>query len=274
MRIRAAISACLLLAPAVSGQAGGDDLVRARLVAEQTALVPGTTAWIGFAFEINEGWHLYWDGANDSGMPVRMKTKLPAGFAPAGETVWPAPKRYVQPGNILDHIYEERVTLRLPISVPRDAKPGSRVTLEASLDWLVCRDVCLPGSASVALTLPVAEEAAPSPDAPLFVEALRRSPLPMPKEGVSIKWSDAAAEISVPGAIAMAFYPKLECVRLADPIADAAAKANRLELRIEPKPGVEPRLAGVLEVTWSKTEPPSIYAIDSDREGPIPPKGP
>ena len=42
-----------------------------------------------------------------------------------------------------------------------DLAPGTKVTLKASAEWLMCEDVCMPGNADVALTLPVAATAAP-----------------------------------------------------------------------------------------------------------------
>src|SRR5688572_24226696 len=52
---------------------------RVRLVSERSALLPGQTNYIGLAFDIDPGWHLYWHGASDSGMPITFTLDLPAG---------------------------------------------------------------------------------------------------------------------------------------------------------------------------------------------------
>ena len=243
------------------------DPVRARLVAERDALVPGRTAWLGVSFEIEKGWHLYWDGTNDSGFPIMVDSSLPEGYS-AGPLLWPAPKRHVSPGRILDHVYEHRVTLLMPVAVPKDAKPGTRVTFRADLEWLVCKGACMPGDASVSLTLPVvttAGQASLSADAPLFTEARLRIPRPIPKHdsNVKIKWQGRSLHIEAIGASAMAFYPGTKCPTLTDPIKDAQAKGDRLSLRFEPARNKnETQVVGVLEITRDKDEQPVIYAMD------------
>ena len=54
---------------------------------------------------------------------------LPAGYK-AGEMLWPAPARHVSNGGLLDHVYEGRAMILLPVEVPADAKP--RVKKEAA----------------------------------------------------------------------------------------------------------------------------------------------
>jgi thiol:disulfide interchange protein DsbD len=243
------------------------DPVRARLVAERDALVPGQTAWLGVSFEIERGWHLYWDGTNDSGFPIMVETTMPDGFL-ASPLLWPAPKRHISPGRILDHVYEHRVTLLMPVAVPKDAEPGTRVTFRADLEWLVCKEACMPGDASVSLTLPVVKtvgQASLSADATLFAEAKLRIPRPIPKHdsNVKITWQGRSLHIEAIGASAMAFYPGTKCLTLTDPIRDAQAKGDRLVLRFEPARNKnETRVVGVIEITRNKDELPVICAVD------------
>ena len=145
-------------------------------MAERDALTPGDTLILGVSFTIEKDWHLYGNAANDTGYPIHVTPKLPPGYV-ALDLLWPAPKRHISPGDILDHVYEERVTLLLPVVVPADARIGDRVELKAHLDWLVCRDLCLPESADVAVRLPVRAIAAPNmAAAPLFAETRARLP--------------------------------------------------------------------------------------------------
>jgi thiol:disulfide interchange protein DsbD len=50
------------------------------------------------------------------------------------------------------------------LTPPADLAPGQSLEFKASADWLMCEDVCIPGSAKVSLTLPVSADA-PKPDA-------------------------------------------------------------------------------------------------------------
>jgi DsbC/DsbD-like thiol-disulfide interchange protein len=116
--------------------------VRAELVLSD-APEPGRTIWLGVRFLIEEHWHIYADTLNDTGVPPKVEWTLPEGWT-VGPWVWPGAKRYTQPGEILDHVYEREVTLLAPLKVPADAKPGTEAMIRAKLDWLVCKDICIP----------------------------------------------------------------------------------------------------------------------------------
>lgn len=253
---------------------GGDDKVRARLVTEHAALVPGREAWIGITFTIAPKWHIYWNGLNDTGGGAEVTLTLPEGYE-AGKILWPAPKRYISPGDILDHVYEDRVTLLVPVKVPADARPGSTATIGAELSWMVCSDVCLLGGDSLSLGVPVGEalpEDRPSkagPDAPLFAQARARLPKPIPKENppVTIEWTDGAARIRVPGAERLAFYPAAEFMGFESVRRDGEAKGDTLVMKINPFTDGPVRLVGVLEATRAKPTPPSIFAVSASPNG-------
>lgn len=269
------VPAILLLAACGAGEkpvalpGSGDEHARARMVVERTDLTPGREAWLGITFTIEPGWHLYWKGLNDTGAGIDIKLTGPAGFE-LGEPRWPAPKRHVSPGDILDHIYEERVTLLVPVKVPGDARPGSTARFGAEINWMVCSDVCLVGGATVSLSVPVSARAgggepAPSADAPLFAEARARLPGPIPKENppVTVEWKDGAAVIRAPGMERMAFYPAEGFAGFESVLRAGEAKGDTLVLKLNPYTDGPVRLVGVLEATRRKPAPPSIFAIEA-----------
>jgi len=55
--------------------------VTAELVAEQDALVPGTTATVALRLAIEPGWHTYWRNPGESGLPTTLGWRLPQGYA-------------------------------------------------------------------------------------------------------------------------------------------------------------------------------------------------
>jgi thiol:disulfide interchange protein DsbD len=62
--------------------------------------------------------------------------------------------------------------------VPANLKEGDRFELKAKVDWLVCKDVCIPQNANLSLTLPVRAAApAQSADAGLLQQAAARLPV-------------------------------------------------------------------------------------------------
>ena len=97
---RVVLTLFLWLAP--SGCGTGDETPDAgfgpghaftRLIAETTMLSPGETCTLGVAFDIEPGWHLFWNGTNDTGYPISVSLdlppRLPRGRAPVARS--PAP---------------------------------------------------------------------------------------------------------------------------------------------------------------------------------------
>ncbi len=243
----AAIVVAGAAAPAATAQPG-EGHATARLVAEFAALVPGQTNYLGVAFEIDPEWHTYWNGNNDTGFPITIELGAPEGYE-IGAIQWPAPKRYIAPGDLLDHIYEGKVTLIIPVEVPIGAK--GEATFTGSANWLVCKEACLPGDASLKLTVPVGGERAgkPSGEAPLFAKARERIPVPLPDENPPVSYilTGDAYVFEGKGARYMAFYPAEDCVKLENPLRDGESDKGTLKLELADfSPG--PRLKGVLEV--------------------------
>jgi DsbC/DsbD-like thiol-disulfide interchange protein len=261
-----AVSTTIACATFAMAQPDEREHARARLVSEHKALVPGKTAWLALDFEIDPEWHLYWNGVNDSGLPPKLNPSFPAGYK-AGDLLWPAPKRHVQPGDILDHIYEKQVTLMFPVEVPKDAQPGTEVEFKASPEWLVCHDVCLPGSADVSLKVKVGNPGdAPEtgPQASLFAKARERHAKAAPKESppFNISIAEDHATIQVIGASEVTFYPLLDGVALPKLLKQGTAKGDRLQLEFQNDPAKPARLKGVLEAKPQGGGTPRIWAVD------------
>ncbi|MGH8801113.1 MAG: protein-disulfide reductase DsbD family protein, partial [Casimicrobiaceae bacterium] len=135
--------------------------VAAELVAEDTALVPGTTAMLALRLDIAPGWHTYWRNPGESGLPTTLAWHLPRGYS-AGSIEWPAPRR-LPVGRLVNYGYEGEVFHLVPLAVPAMAGIGSTAVLAARADWLVCKETCIPEGADLTLALPVAREATKDP---------------------------------------------------------------------------------------------------------------
>jgi thiol:disulfide interchange protein DsbD len=258
----------MVLTAMPAGTVHADDLhARPSLVSERATLVPGGVNWLGVALEIDEGWHTYWDGFNDTGEPLTAHFTLPTGFE-AGELVWPAPARYSPGEGILDHVYEREVLLMVPVRVPASAA-GSSVTISAELRWLVCSDVCIPEDAKVSLTLAVGKPGASadtSPHAGRFEHTRTLVPTPAERNpAVRVTATSDRGEIRVPGAVRLEFYPAKDCLPPANLIDDGAARGEALTVRLgEPyddQKGKPRRFAGVLMVVTAEGARPAYYSI-------------
>lgn len=150
--------------------------VDAALISEMAVAAPGQSFWAAVRFDIAEGWHTYWRNPGDSGEPTRIVWQLPPGVE-VGDIQWPAPER-IPFGPLTNFGYGERVLHLARITVPEDWPEGSPLRLNASATWLVCKEICIPEDAELALDVPVATESLPSDTTTgaRFAEALAEVP--------------------------------------------------------------------------------------------------
>jgi DsbC/DsbD-like thiol-disulfide interchange protein len=176
-RARAAALLLVSVAFATWGtSAGAGGHVTATLLSEQASVKPGGPFTVGLEMTMRPGWHTYWRNPGDSGLPLKITWKLPEGFT-AGPIEWPAPER-IPSEALMSYGYEGVVLLPVEITPPARLAADS-VTVGGTFEWLECAEVCVPGSASLHLSLPVLEERpGPGSAAPLFAAARARIPAP------------------------------------------------------------------------------------------------
>ena len=128
--------------------------VEVDLVSSVASIQPGKPFTVALRMQHDPHWHTYWVNTG-TGLPTSLTWQLPDGFK-AGDIDWPVPKVF---RNISDKVtgygYEDENLLLVRITPPANLGPGTTVVLKAHADWLVCEDVCMPGSGDFSLTLPV-----------------------------------------------------------------------------------------------------------------------
>lgn len=145
------------------------------LLSETATVVPGETLNLALHFELEPHWHIYWKNPGASGLPPEIEWDLPEGFS-AGEMQFPAPER-LKVGDLMSYAYEDAATFVVPIKVPEDLEPGATVRIGAEVFYLICRELCLPGDASLSLDLSVSDQAEPSLHAARFDTARATQPI-------------------------------------------------------------------------------------------------
>ena len=78
-----------------------------QIVVPSSTLPRGAAANAGLYFKLEQGWHVYWKNAGDSGEPPRIRWTLPAGIT-AGALEFPPPSR-LPLGPLMDFGYENEV---------------------------------------------------------------------------------------------------------------------------------------------------------------------
>jgi thiol:disulfide interchange protein DsbD len=197
-RLASILPACLL-AVALPFRAGAQAPTRrttaphttVELITAAETASSGMDLWVGVRFQLEHGWHIYWQNPGDGGSAPALAWQLPVSVR-AGDIEWPAPSR-IAAGTLVNYGYEGDVVLPVPLRVAPGA--GGPVTLGLNLRWLICLDVCVPGRAQLALTLPLTP-AAPGEVArwkSLIEHARARVPKPAPASWKARAVSDGDA---------------------------------------------------------------------------------
>jgi len=194
------------LFPRQGGALGSTEQVAVSGVLEHPSVAPGEETTLAIVLDIADEWHTYWRNPGDSGAPIDVAFLATEG-AEVGELQWPAPERYIySDGQSLDYVYEHRAVLLAPVRVHKDAKPGSKVTISVNVEYLVCREACIPGDASLEVTLDIAAPGEASIDASageLFTAARALLPQEEPAlaaDGIVVQWAGMTLMLLAPGA--------------------------------------------------------------------------
>jgi DsbC/DsbD-like thiol-disulfide interchange protein len=131
--------------------------VDAALLSDRSAIAPGESFYVGLRLRIEKGWHIYGKRPGDAGMATRVQWNLPEGFE-AGVLLWPRAQAFDSPGEITGYGYSGEVMLVAEITAPAELPTDGEVEISAAVQWLACRQECVPGSANPSIELEVRDE--------------------------------------------------------------------------------------------------------------------
>lgn len=122
------------------------------LITERTAAEPGRAMGLAIRFELEPGWHIYWRNPGESGIATSMEWRLPEGWT-ADPLDYPTPQREDVAG-VVTHVHSGEVAFGTRIRIPASASGAARVGVKVT--YGICRDTCIPGTATLSIPLPVA----------------------------------------------------------------------------------------------------------------------
>lgn len=119
------------------------------LVTESLTLTENDELLVGIKFELEEGWHTYWENPGDAGEGASVNWSLSNGFE-ASEILWPGPHRIpVEP--LMTFGYNDEVILLTKISSLKNA--SFPLNIRAKVGWYTCKDICIPQEGEVSLEI-------------------------------------------------------------------------------------------------------------------------
>jgi DsbC/DsbD-like thiol-disulfide interchange protein len=137
--IFALLACCVTVSPAISAEKP----YRVSLIGDA---FDGTSWHTGVLVELDPGWKTYWRMPGEAGIPPDFTWTT---SAPAKVTVsFPSPSRYAdQSGETVGY---EQAVLFPAVVTPQKAGP---LDLKLDLFFAVCKDICIPASATASVTL-------------------------------------------------------------------------------------------------------------------------
>lgn len=122
----------------------GKELVRASIISGSRSF--SKTFVIGIKLRLTDGWHTYWKNPGDSGLPFEAEIEDSSGYT-ISEIQFPTPKRFQGDGSI-SYGYDDSVIFLLRIK-SRENQTVKVPKFKLKTSWLVCKHICLPGSATL-----------------------------------------------------------------------------------------------------------------------------
>lgn len=228
------------------------------LIAEREAALPGETIYLALDKTLDAGWHVYWRNAGDAGLPPEIFWEAgPAGDKTEGDDfVWPIPKLLpVVEGEIMDYGYDVALTLPFAVTVPEDA--AGEVTWSGVADYLICKDVCIPESAPISVTVAIGAEQTPNvAHAVKIAAALDKAPRAFDGEAAAtpqdgdLRLSLAPEAGDLLDGAGLRFFPYgNEIIHAAAQDHTVGPRGASLDLRAAARTTLGERLQGVLVVT-------------------------
>ena len=125
---------------------------KVRIISPSTHINNQNEIFLGLEYQLQVGWKTYWKSPGDGGFPQEINWSRSKNIKSI-EIQWPVPKKFEILG--LKSIgYQDNIIFPLKINIINPLE-FSEVSLD--INYLVCKDICIPGNVSLELIIPAGE---------------------------------------------------------------------------------------------------------------------
>ncbi|VUD47616.1 hypothetical protein TDB9533_01063 [Thalassocella blandensis] len=139
---------------------------------------------VGVAFKPEKDWHVYWQNAGDTGLPPKITWEAEnTDFSPL---MWPFPQA-IPFSHLINYGYHHETLIFSQAQLPASKKTSAEgLPITAKVEWLVCKDSCVPGKATLTTHITPDHNMGEDVEAKFFHA---RQLLPIPKSLMGSKFS-------------------------------------------------------------------------------------
>ena len=134
---------------ALSTEWASSEKSKVRLISSKTNSDNSNELVLGLEYQLEPGWKTYWKSPGGGGFPQNIVWKNSKNINDL-QIDWPIPKKFEILG--LSSVgYEEKVIFPIKLTL-EDTK--NNTILDINVNYLVCKDICIPGNANLYLEIP------------------------------------------------------------------------------------------------------------------------
>ena len=123
----------------------------------------GSDEYLALNFENFPKWHTYWKNPGDAGLAIKNVFTVDSKEIKLDEIQWPAPRRFIEPGDLWAYGYEGSYSLFYKLN-KADFNKYNGKTIELKSTWLVCKHICVPGQVIAQFKLSPGQITTTTPD--------------------------------------------------------------------------------------------------------------
>lgn len=132
-----------------------EEISTVEIFSETKNIASNKEFFLALKFKMQPGYHSYWLNPGDVGMELQVLWDKNEQIE-FSDFLWPVPTKLMETG-LYSFAYEEDFTLLVPVKTG-ELNLGDKYKIQAQINWLVCKDICVPIAQQVGLTLRADEE--------------------------------------------------------------------------------------------------------------------